>query len=255
MTFSRVLVALLGIAASLIASPLIIYDYHELIDMFQLAGKTDFGSVYFHLGGLLANGAVIFVALAILLRRPVSGFGLGLAVIVFVPLLLGAVTVLLCSLKARPGVFNFCGVWLFFVSLPAIPIVLAAATAFIWASHSRLIKAAGAGAAFAFIAVASVAKAWLSPTEPGQCQRFPEVTKRSYCLDVFAERGHDEALCRLIEFRAIRFSCLREIAVSKGDARLCEEIRDQSPIKAYESPAASYRDACLQDVASHHAPQ
>jgi hypothetical protein len=244
---SRLRVALLGIAASAIAAALIVDDYHNIIDVFQLADPSGFFGVYDHLGGLLANGAVIFVALAVLFRSSGSELGLGYAAIAFVPSVLEAIAVLPCFLSARPGAL--CGVGLILVSWLAIPIVLIAATAFVWASHSRAIKVVGLGAAVTFLGVVGAGEALLAPAEASQCQRLPEVTKRSNCLNVFAQRAHDEEICRSIEFRSTRFACLREIAVAKGEAQLCEEIADRSPIAAFESPAAFSRDVCFQNVA------
>ena len=75
------------------------------------------------------------------------------------------------------------------------------------------------------------------------------MTKRSNCLRVFANRTQDEQLCRTIEFRTTRFTCLREIAVEKRQPHLCDEIADTGPIAAYESPAVLFRDACFQNLA------
>jgi hypothetical protein len=89
----------------------------------------------------------------------------------------------------------------------------------------------------------------LAPSHPEQCAKFAEVTKRSNCLRIFADRTQDEQLCRAIEFRTTRFTCLREIAVEKRKPQLCEEIADTAPIAAYESPAVLFRDTCFQNLA------
>ena len=61
--------------------------------------------------------------------------------------------------------------------------------------------------------------------------------------------AHDENLCRSIEFRTTRFTCLREVAVEKRQPALCEEIADNGPLAVYEPPATMFRDTCFQNLA------
>ena len=89
----------------------------------------------------------------------------------------------------------------------------------------------------------------LAPSTPDQCRDFAEVTKRSNCLKAFADRTNDETICRSIEFRTTRFTCLREVAVEKQQPPLCDEIRDDGPIPAYEGSAVFFRDVCFQNLA------
>jgi len=127
--------------------------------------------------------------------------------------------------------------------------VLLAAIGFVATAEYRALKVAGLALAATFIGVAAAAQMLLSPSHPEQCAKFAEVTKRSNCLRIFADRTQDEQLCRAIEFRTTRFTCLREIAVEKRKPQLCEEIADTAPIAAYESPAVLFRDTCFQNLA------
>jgi hypothetical protein len=243
----RLLVAALGIVASLIAIALIINDYRSIIDVFQLADPTGSFGFYLHLGGLAAAVAAVLVTVCLLLAGSQPGFRSGFAVVAFIPYLLEALAALPCFVSSRPGAL--CGVGAVVVWYLSIPVVIAAAVAFVATSRRRAIKVAGLAGAAAFVGFAAGACALLAPADPAQCRERSEVTKRSNCLSVFAGRLHDENICRTIEFRTTRFLCLHEIALHKGQAGLCEEIRDDSPIKAYESPAAFYRDTCFQNMA------
>jgi len=237
----------LGIIASLISVALIVQQLRSTIDVFELADPTGNFGIYFFLGGLAANLAVLFVAVCVLLPRSQSNVRLGFAVVVFVPSLLEAIGVLPCFLSARPGAL--CGLGFVYVSYVSVPIVLLAAIGFVATAEYRSIKLAGIALAAVIIAGAAAAQALLAPTRPDQCGRLAEVTKRSNCLRAFAKRMNDETICRAIEFRTTRFTCLREIAVEKRRPQLCEEIVDTGPIAVYESPAALFRDTCFQNLA------
>ena len=243
----RFLVAGLGVVASLISLALIINDYRSIIDVFELAEPTGSFGIYFHLGGLAAGLAVILVTVCLLLPGSQSAFRSGFAVVAFIPYLLAAIAALPCFVSARPGAL--CGVGLVLVSYLSIPVVIAAAIAFIATSQRRAAKVAGLVGAVAFAGFAAAAQALLAPADPAQCRKLSEVTKRSNCLKVLAGRRRDEDICRAIEFRTTRFRCLHEIALDKGQAQLCEEIRDDAPIKVYESPAVLFRDTCFQNMA------
>jgi hypothetical protein len=243
----RYLVAALGIIASLISVALIINDYRSIIDVFELAEPTGFFGIYFHLGGLAAGLAVILVAICFLLPGSPAEFGSVFAVVAFIPCLLEAIAALPCFVGSHPSAF--CGVGAVVVSYLSIPVVIAAAIAFIATSRRRVVKVAGVAGALAFAGFAAAAQLLLAPGDPAQCRNLAEVTKRSNCLKVFAGRTRDETICRAIEFRTTRFRCLHEIALDKSQVQLCEEIRDDSPIEAYESPATFFRDTCFQNMA------
>ena len=237
----------MGIIASLISVALIVQQLRSTIDVFELADPTGNFGIYFFLGGLAANVAVLFVAVCVLLPRSRSTVRLGFAVVVFVPSLLEAVGVLPCFLSAQPAAL--CGVGFVYVAYVSVPIVLLAAIGFVATAEYRALKVAGLALAATFIGVAAAAQMLLSPSHPEQCARFAEVTKRSNCLRIFAGRTQDEQLCRTIEFRTTRFTCLREIAVKKRQPALCDEIAETGPIAAYESPAVLFRDTCFQNLA------
>lgn len=243
----RFWIAPLGIIASLISVALIVQQLRSTIDVFELADPTGNFGIYFFLGGLAANLAVLFVAVCLLLPRSRSNVRLGFAVVVFVPSLLEAIGVLPCFLSARPGAL--CGLGFVYVSYVSVPIVLLAAIGFVATAEYRAVKVAGLALAATFIGVAAAAQMLLAPSHPEECAKFAEVTKRSNCLRIFADRTQDEQLCRAIEFRTTRFTCLREIAVEKRKPQLCEEIADTAPIAAYESPAVLFRDTCFQNLA------
>ncbi|HEY4472447.1 MAG TPA: hypothetical protein VGN21_14830 [Stellaceae bacterium] len=237
----------LGIIASLVSLAAITQQLRSVIDVFELADPTGNFGIYFFLGGLAANLAVIFVAVCVLLPPSRSNVRLGFAAIAFVPSLLEAIGVLPCFLSARPGAL--CGVGFVFVSYVSVPVVLLAAIGFVATAQYRAVKVAGMSLTVTFIGIAAAAHALLAPSHPDQCANFAEVTKRSNCLKAFAERGRDETLCRSIEFRTTRFTCLREIAVEKRQPALCDEIAEAGPIAAYESPAVLFRDTCFQNLA------
>jgi hypothetical protein len=243
----RFWIAPLGIIASLISLAAMIQQFRSVIDVFQLADPTGAFGIYFFLGGLAANLAVILVAVCVMLPRAHTNVRLGFAAVVFIPSLLEAIGALPCFLSARPGAL--CGVGFVFVSYVSVPVVLIAAIGFVATAQYRLIKVAGISLAASVIAFAAAAQALLAPSHPDQCATFAEVTKRSNCLRVFANRRQDEQMCRGIEFRTTRFTCLREIAVAKHQPVLCDEITDTGPVAAYESPAVFYRDTCFQNLA------
>ena len=243
----RLSVILLAIVASLVSGALIVNDLQGIIAVFELADPTGSFGIYFHLGGLAANLAVIFVALCILLAGSRSGFRLRYAVVAFVPSVLEAIAALPCFVSSRPGAL--CGVGLVVVAYWAVPVAVGAAIAFVATSRHRAVKVAGLTLAVTFLAVAAAAQTLLAPSDPDQCRKLAEVTRRSNCLKVLADRAQDEKICRSIEFRSTRFTCLREIAAEKHQPQLCDEISDDAPIAAYESSAVFYRDTCFLTLA------
>jgi hypothetical protein len=247
MRTGRIWLALFAIFASLLALAMIINDYPGIIAVFERTDPTGSFGIYFHIGGLAANLAVILMASCVLMPGSRADLKLGYAVIAFVPSLLEALGALPCFLAARPGAL--CGIGLVFVAWLAVPIVIIAAVGFVTTARRRLVKVGGIVAAAVFAGSIATAQALLAPSDPGQCRAFSDVTKRSNCLKAFAERAQDEKICRAIEFRATRFACLREVALAKRQPRLCAEIADPGPITAYEAPAARYRDACFQNLA------
>ena len=102
-TMRRLLVIPLAVVASLVSGALIVNDRQGIIDVFTLADPTGSFGLYFHLGGLAANLAVILVAVCVLLPNFRSDFGPGFAVVAFVPSALEAIAVLPCFLSAPPA--------------------------------------------------------------------------------------------------------------------------------------------------------
>lgn len=237
----------LAVVAALVAAALVINDLGNVVQVFQLADPTGGYGRYLHLGGLCANLAVLFIAACVLVPRIRAQTRVGIAAVVFAPSVLEAIAALPCFLAARPGAL--CGLGVILVVEASIPIVLLAGLAFIATARLRSIKVAGAALAVVLLGSAAGAQAVLAPTAPQDCNALFEVTARSSCLKAFAERAHDESLCRVIEFRTTRFSCLREVAVSKQRPQLCDEIVDSGPIAVYEAPASFYRDTCFQNMA------
>jgi hypothetical protein len=237
----------LAVVAAAVAVAMIVNDYENVIDVFELADPTGSFGTYLHIGGLAANLAVIFVAACVLLPASQSRFRSVFAAIVFIPSVLEAIAALPCLLPSHPGAL--CGLGVVVVADIAVPVVIAAAFAFVATSRLRATRLAGLAVTVVFIGLAAAAQLQLAPQEPGHCRAYAEVTKRSTCLNAFAGRLHDETICRSIEFRSTRFTCLREVAVAKRQPRLCDEIKDTGPIAAYESSAAFFRDACFQSLA------
>ena len=242
----RLWVTALAVIASAVAATLIDYDYQNILDVLQLADPTGSFGVYFHIGGLAANLAVIFVALCLFLAGSQANSRIGLALAVFVPSILEALAALPCFLASRPGAL--CGVGLVFLSWLAVPVVIVATIALVLTS-GRLVQAAGLTAALLFAGYVAAAQALLAPSGPDQCRAYSEASKRSNCLKVFAVRAGDAGVCRSIESRTIRFACLVDVAFKKRQVGLCEEIRDVSPHAPYDAPATLYRDGCFQNLA------
>jgi hypothetical protein len=169
------------------------------------------------------------------------------AAVAFAPSLLVPIEVAPCFLSTRPGAL--CGFFFVLAGYVSVPVILVAAIGFVATAEYRFVKVAGVILAGTILAFAAAAQMLLAPSDPDQCAKFAEVTKRSNCLRVFANRRQDEQICRGIEFRTTRFTCLREIAVEKHQPVLCDEIVDAGPIAAYESPATFYHDACFQNLA------
>ncbi|HEV2302231.1 MAG TPA: hypothetical protein VGR91_11745, partial [Stellaceae bacterium] len=199
----------LAVLASAVAATLIDYDYQNVVDVLELADPTGFFGVYFHIGGLATNLAVIFVALCLLFAGSQANPRIGYALAVFIPSILEALAVLPCFLASRPGAL--CGVGLVVVSWAAVPIVLLAAIAFVLRS-GKLVRAAGMAAILAFAGSVAAAQMLLAPSGPDECRAYSEVTKRSNCLKVLAVRAGDAGLCRSVEFRTTRFACLVDVA-------------------------------------------
>ena len=121
-------------------------------------------------------------------RRQLHCVRLGIAVLVFAPSILEAIAALPCFLAERPGAL--CGLGVILVIEASIPIVLIAAFGFIAASRLRPIRIAGAVLTVTLLGLAAAAQALLAPTEPRDCDKLPEITKRSSCLNAFAGRSH-----------------------------------------------------------------
>jgi hypothetical protein len=243
----RLWIVPLGIVASLISIVLVTQQWRSVLDVFELADPTGSFGNYFFLGGLAANLAVVFITICVLLPRVRSNVRLRFAAVAFVPSLLVPIEVAPCFLSTRPGAL--CGFFFVLAGYVSVPVILVAAIGFVATAEYRSVKVAGVILAASIIAFAAAAQLLLAPSDPDQCAKFAEVTKRSNCLRVFANRRHDEQICRGIEFRTTRFTCLREIAVEKHQPVLCGEIIDTGPIAAYEAPAVFYRDTCFQNLA------
>src|SRR5205807_9057618 len=99
----RFWIAPLGIIASLISVALIVQQLRSTIDVFELADPTGNFGIYFFLGGLAANLAVLFVSVCLLLPRSRSYVRLGFAVFEIVPSLLGTIGVHLCFVNGQSG--------------------------------------------------------------------------------------------------------------------------------------------------------
>ena len=236
----------LAVVALLVSAALIVEDYRNVASVFQLADPTGGYGAYLHLGSLLSNLTVIFVAGTVLLRR--ASTGTVAATMVFAPPILEAAAALPCFLSARPGAL--CGLWAVVVAEFTIPLVVAAGIAFVWRSRSAAVSRAAVGGLASFALLVAALQLTLGPSGPGDFKELPDTIKRSNCLNAFALRAEDESLCRSIEFRSTRFLCLSEIAAARRSSVPCEEIRDASPPANYESPAAFYRDACFHQLAS-----
>src|SRR5207244_11061984 len=136
--------------------------------------------IYFHLGGLAAGLAVILLTVCFLLPGSQSAFRSGFAVVAFIPYLLAAIAALPCFVGSRPGAL--CGVGLVVVSYLSIPVVIAAAIAFIATSQRRAVKVAGVGGALAFAGVAVALQALLAPAGPAQGRQSYVGTERYNCM-------------------------------------------------------------------------
>lgn len=246
----HLIIVALGIIASVIAVVGIVNDFPSVLGVLQLSDPTgDFG-VYMHFGGLLADLAVVFICLCLIVairRAGASRAVLISAAVAFLPVVLAAAAVLPCYISQHPG--SLCGVGAVVVSYYSIPVVLAAAFAFVFFSRSWPIRISAVAGSLVVLGLFVAGSKYLSPKDPAQCLKLPDDIKRSTCLRAFANRTGDEGLCRSIEFRSTRFTCLREVAVKNNRAQLCEEIRDRAAIPAYESPASFYRDSCFQSMA------
>src|SRR5438105_15925814 len=117
----RFWIAPLGIIASLISVALIIQQLRSTIDVFELADPTGNFGIYFFLGGLAANLAVLFVAVCVLLRRSQSNVRLAFAVVAFLPSLFEPLGVVLSFLCTRP--VPLCRLALVSVSYVSVPVV------------------------------------------------------------------------------------------------------------------------------------
>jgi hypothetical protein len=244
------IIAGLGIVASIISVLGIVNDFPAVLAVFQLSDPSvEFGT-YFHFGGLLANLGVIFICasliLAILSGRAFKAMLIS-AAIAFVPELLGAAAVLPCYIGRHRDAL--CGVGAVMVAYYSIPIILAATLAFVLFSRSWPVRVSAIAGCVVVLGFYMAGSKYLSPKDATQCLKLPDDIKRSTCLGAFANKTGDENLCRSIEFRTTRFTCLREVGVKNNHAELCEEIRDRAAIPTYESPAAFYRDTCFQSMA------
>ena len=246
----HLIIVALGIIASVIAIEALVNDFPSVLGVLQLSDPTGEFGVYMHFGGLLANLAVVFICLCLILairRGRASKAVLISAAVAFVPEVLGAAAVLPCYIGRHRD--SLCGVGAVVVAYYSIPVILAATLAFVLFSRSWPIRISAIAGCVVMLGLFVAGSKYLSPKDPAQCLKLPDDIKRSTCLRAFANKTGDENLCRSIEFRSTRFTCLREVAVKNNHAQLCEEIRDRAAIPAYESPAGFYRDSCFQSMA------
>jgi hypothetical protein len=121
----------------------VVEDFGNVIDVFQRVYPTGSFGAYLHIGGLAANLAVLFVAVCVLLPGSQYRFRYVFAAIAFIPSVLEAITVLSLHpagaarrlVRRRPSA----------VADVTVPIVLAAAFAFVATSRWRAAKFRWAG--------------------------------------------------------------------------------------------------------------
>jgi hypothetical protein len=214
----------------------------HVLAVFSLADPSGTFGVVFNVLGLLANMCVVFLFLAMLWRRMGGGVPLAYAVI-FGLKLLEAISLIPC-LVSKPGAL--CGMGAVSFAYVTSPLVVLAAAILVGRSGDATLRSAGLLLSILLVAVGAGAWWRITPKSPGECNRISEVSGRAACLEKFAIRDRDMNICRRIEFRPVKYECMRSVAAAVRRPDLCEEIRDPvgAVIPSYETADVQTRSLC-----------
>jgi hypothetical protein len=215
----------------------------HVLAVFSLADPSGAFGVGFYVLGLLANVCVVFLFMAMLRRR--IGAGLAVAYAVIFGLKFLEAMLLLPCLVSKPGAL--CGVGAVTFAYFTSPFVVLGAAILVATSGDATVRGAGLFAGILLVALGAGAWWQITPKSSGECNRISEVSGRGACLEKFAIRERDMNTCRRIEFRPMKYECMRNVAAAIGRPDLCEEIRDPvgAVIPSYETPDVQTRSLCF----------
>lgn len=241
MNLRRLPALLIGVTAAVFAAGMILGSRLELLAMFRLADPTGYFGMYFAVCRLLANLCVILLFVG-LMRRSEARLPLSYAA-VFSFKLAEAVALLPC-LIGKPEAL--CGVLSLAISEFTSPLILVAAVLLIFTSEDKALKRSGFAAGIVLIAAATASYAFLAPKTAEACRQISDISGRGACLEKFALKQADTAICRAIELRSSRLECLRKIAEQARRPEICAEIHDPpgTVIAPYETPDVQTRSLC-----------
>lgn len=235
-------VVALGVAAYAVG--MIAYGWRQLIEVFELGDPTGMFGFLMQGGNFLANICAIAVSgLVIVSMRGAVVVPRKVVALVFGSKLLEALSLTPCAFGWGDA---FCGFWWVVLSLITAPLVIIVTLSWLFRSGNKMLRRIGLVLTGGAMIAAGATYMMLTPKNPDACMALSGITNRAACLDKFAQRDQDAGLCRKIEFRSTRFSCLYNVARDTATPAICEEIADAPgvAIAAYETPAADTRGLC-----------
>ena len=215
----------------------------HVLAVFSLADPSGAFGAVFNVLGLLANICVVFLFMAMLRGRMGAGLPAAYAIIFGLKFLEGML--LLPCLVSKPGAL--CGVGAVTFAYFASPWVVLGTAILVVRSGDATVRRAGSLAGILLAGLGGGAWWLITPKSSGECNRIAEVSGRGACLEKFAIRDRDMNICRRIEFRPVKYECMRSVAAAVGRPDMCEEIRDPvgALIPSYETPDVQTRSLCF----------
>jgi len=215
----------------------------HVLAVFRLADPSGAFGAVFNVLGLLANICVVFLFVAMLRRRMGAGPP-GAYAVIFGLKFLEAMLLLPC-LVSKPGAL--CGVGAVTFAYFTSPLVVLGAAILVARSGDATVRSAGLVLSIFLVALGAGAWWRITPKSSGDCNRISEVSGRGACLEKFAIRDRDMNVCRRIEFRPVKYECMRNVAAAIHRPDLYQEIRDPvgAVIPSFETPDVQTRSLCF----------
>jgi hypothetical protein len=247
------IIRLISLAAAFSSLLLIVWTGKQLRSVFQLTDPTGVFGAVFNTAGFAANVFVIFLFAVLVWRSVKTRTFLAkvpvLFVLVFFLKVFEALNFIPCVVSSKAS--ETCGAMSILISYVTSPLILMVAANFILRTEDLAVRRAGL--ILAGMLILAGAGAWLSvtPKKPDDCVLYPKLTDQALCQQRFALSRQDIYICSDIEFRPIRYDCMKRVAQLKRNPHLCGDIQTPADAKVlfYEVTADSFRDACYYQMA------
>jgi hypothetical protein len=245
------IIRLISLAAVISSFLLIIWTGKQLRSVFQLTDPSGLFGAIFNSAGFLANIFVIFL-FGVLIWRSIKNRSFSQTprnfTVIFCLKVFEALNFLPCLVNHSSDMCSSVAVMLSYITSPLI-IVLT--LNFILRTEDRQARRAGLFIAAVLALAGAVAWLIITPKKSDECLLFPKITAQAICQQRFAMSSLDIGICDKIEYRPVRYECMKNIARQRRSPGLCEEI--QTPPGAnvffYEVTAADFRDVCYYQLA------